>query len=170
MQAMHPIRVAVAAVVLSSAAAQARTGEDLAGPWLFGAYGPEPKEAVVRVPQRCWAGGVDFTLSEVGKKVTGTARWIEAVGGAWRPMREETEVLTGAREGNHVVLLGQHTVVIHPDPVHRVPGTPGGGTTTVRYDLRFDPRTRHLVGTRDGKPIWLVRFTTYHADCGPPPP
>jgi len=167
------MRAAGLAVVLVACAAAARAAEPrpLSGAWWFGDTGPEPKQAVIRVPQRCWNGGVDFTLTETGHKVTGRARWIEATGGVPRPPREETEALTGTRDGDHIVLTGLHKVATFPDPIRDVvEGAPENGTTTVRYDLRLDPKTGHLAGTRDGRPIWLARFRTIHADCGSPPP
>ncbi|HLK91518.1 MAG TPA: hypothetical protein VKZ18_16620, partial [Polyangia bacterium] len=88
----------------------------LSGAWLFGNTRPEPKESVVSIPQRCWEGGVDFTLSEKGGTLTGTARWIQAASGVARPSRDETEALTGRRDGNHVVLTGKHTVVTAAPP------------------------------------------------------
>ena len=163
-------RLAAAAVLAISTAAFAGAPGSLAGAWLFGDDGPEPKAAVVSIPQRCWNGGVDFTLSETGKKLTGKARWIAPVGGVPRPPRDETETLTGSRDGNHVVLTGQHRLVTAGDPLPVVEGQPEHSTTTVRYDLRLDGRTGHLVGTRDGRPFWLARFRTHHADCGSPPP
>jgi hypothetical protein len=152
-------------------AAFARAGGSLSGAWFFGSYQPEPKEAVLSVPQRCWQGGVDFTLTQLGKKLTGTARWIQAVGGVARPSRSETEKLTGTRTGNHVVLTGEHVVVTGAPIYAAMPGeTPDPPRAVVKYDLRIDPKTGHLVGTRDGQPLWLARFKTYAATCGSPPP
>lgn len=143
----------------------------LSGPWLFGAYQPEPKEAVVSIPQRCWQGGVDFTLIERGKKLAGTVHWIEAASGVPRPPRDETETLIGTHDGNHIILTGKHQVVTSASPYPAMPGEPPDAPeTSVKYDLRFAPKTGHLVGTRDGKPFWLARFKTTHADCGSPPP
>jgi len=167
------VRAAALALVfiLRVAAVRAADAPSLSGAWWFGDYGPEPKEAVIRVPQRCWNGGVDFTLTEAGKKVTGRARWIEATGGVPRPPRDETETLTGTRDGNHIMLAGRHKLATFPDPIRDpAQGAPENGETTVKYDLRFDPRTGHLVGSRDGRPLWLARFKTYHAECGSPPP
>jgi len=170
------IRAAATAAVLSfvsiGSVATAGTGRSLSGAWFFGTYEPEPKEAVISVPQRCWNGGVDFMLQETGTKLTGMARWIQATGGVMRPPREETETMTGTRDGNHIVLSGQHRVVIYGQPSY--PSLRGGDpdrlNTTVTYDIRFDPRTRHLVGTRNGQPLWLARFKIHPANCGSPPP
>jgi hypothetical protein len=162
---------AAAAVLLITLGASAGTVPSLSGAWFFGDHAPEPKEAVLSIPQRCWNGGVDFTLTETGKKLTGKARWTEATGGVPRPPRDETETLTGTRDGNHVVLTGAHTVVTYPDPVRDVvEGQSDNGPSTVKYDLRVDPKTGHLVGTRDGQPLWLARFKTHQASCGSPPP
>ena len=154
-----------------SAAGPAGASRSLSGAWLFGDYQPEPKESVVSVPQRCWNGGVDLTLSENGKKVTGAARWIEPTGGVPRPARDETETLSGTREGAHLVLTGRHKVVVYGEAYPSVlNGEQQNSETTVKYDLRLDPKTGHLVGTRDGQPLWLARFRTHHAECGSPPP
>jgi hypothetical protein len=169
------MRVASVALVLSIASvvsiAAAGSGGSLSGAWLFGNYQPEPKQAVVSISQRCWNGGVDFTLTENGKKLRGEARWIEATGGVPRPARDETEKLTGTREGDHVVLTGEHVVVTAASPYPPMPGEePDPPKATVKYDLRLDPKTGHLVGTRDGQPLWLARFKVHPANCGSPPP
>jgi hypothetical protein len=169
---VHSIRAPGVAAVLSIVSivsvATPGLGGSLSGAWFFGTDAPEPKEAVLSVPERCWHGGVDFTLTETGKKLTGEVRWIEATGGVARPPRWETERLRGTRSGNHVVLTGEHKVVtgalIYPATRQDPP------PTTVKYDLRFDRRTGHLVGTRDGQPLWLARFKTYQVTCGGPPP
>jgi hypothetical protein len=165
-------RVATAVFALSiSTVGFAGTAGSLSGGWFFGDDAPEPKEAVLSIPQRCWNGGVDFTLTETGKKVTGTARWIEATGGVPRPSRDETETLSGTRDGNHVVLTGAHKVVAYGEAYPSVlNGERENADTTVKYDLRLNSKTGHLVGTRDGQPLWLARFKTHHADCGSPPP
>lgn len=160
-----------AAALSTVSVAAAATGGSVSGAWLFGNYQPEPKQSVVSIAQRCWNGGVDFTLTEKGTKLTGTARWIEATGGVPRPPRDETETLTGTRDGNHVVLTGVHKVVTGASPYPAMPGeTPDPPDAKVRYDLRFDPKTGHLVGTRNGQPLWLARFKTHAANCGSPPP
>ena len=168
-------RVAAAVFALSiSVAAIAAAGApgSLSGAWLFGSDTPEPKEAVVSIPQRCWNGGVDFTLSENGKKLTGRARWTEPSGGVARSSsRDESETLTGTRDGDHVVLNGRHLVVTTGYAFPSVPdGSQETGQTIVKYDLRRNHKTGHLVGTRDGQPFWLARFKTHHADCGSSPP
>jgi hypothetical protein len=164
-------RPALLLIVLIAAGGSAGAAPSLSGAWLFGNYQPEPKQAVVSIPQRCWQGGVDFTLTENGKKLTGTVRWIEATRGVPRPSRDETEKLTGTRDGNHVVLTGRHQVVTAASPYPAGPGeAPDPPDTTVKYDLRLEARTGHLVGTRNGRPIWLARFKTYHVTCGSPPP
>ncbi|HVZ88680.1 MAG TPA: hypothetical protein VHG72_17035 [Polyangia bacterium] len=144
----------------------------LAGAWWFGSDGPEPKDAVISVPQRCWNGGVDFTLRETGRRLTGKVRWIEPTGGVPRPPRDETETLTGTRDGNHIVLVGEHTVVTYASPYTSLPGDGSGenSKTSVKYDLRLEPNSGHLVGTRDGRPLWLTRFKTTPTNCGSRPP
>jgi hypothetical protein len=167
------VRCLAAAVVLAiSPAAVAAAPGSLSGGWLFGADSPEPKEAVVSTPQRCWNGGVDFTLSENGKKVTGKARWIEPSGGVARnSSRDESETLAGTRQGDHLVLTGRHVAVTTGYAFPSVPdGSQETGQTIIKYDLRLNPKTGHLVGTRDGQPFWLARFKTRHADCGSSPP
>jgi hypothetical protein len=161
---------AAAALSIVSVAA-AGTDGSLSGAWWFGDYQPEPKEMVISVPQRCWNGGVDFTLTEMGKRLTGKARWIEATGGVPRPPRDETETLTGTRVGNHVVLTGEHKVVTAASPYPAMPGDkPDPPKETVKYDLRLDSKTGHLVGTRNDQPLWLARFKSHPANCGSPPP
>ncbi len=168
-------RVAAAVFALSISvagiAAAVATGS-LSGAWLFGADAPEPKQSVVSIPQRCWNGGVDFTLSENGKKLTGKARWTEPSGGVARnSSRDETETLAGTRDGDHVVLIGRHVVVTTGYAFPSVPdGSQDNAQTIVKYDLRFDHQTGHLVGRRAGQPFWLARFKTHHADCGSSPP
>ncbi len=164
-------RLAAGLVLGFSSAVFAGAPGSLSGAWLFGAGGPEPKASVVSIPQRCWNGGVDFTLRESGKKLTGRAHWIEPVGGVPRPPRDETETLTGSRDGDHVVLTGQHGITTAGDPVRAVvEGQAEYAKTTVKYDLRLDAKTGHLVGTRDGQPFWLARFKIHRTNCGSPPP
>lgn len=155
-----------------STAAFADAPGSLSGAWLFGDDGPEPKAPVVSIPQRCWHGGVDFTLKESGNKLTGTARWTEPSGGVARnSSRAESETLAGTRAGDHVVLTGHHLVVTTGYAFPSVPdGTQDNAKTIIKYDLRLDHKTGHLVGRRDGQPFWLARFKTRHADCGSSPP
>ena len=97
--------------------------------------------------------------------------WISAVGGV-RPAttREEVEELTGTREGDRLVLNGTHRVTVRPT----FPPRPGVAAQTtvaaVRYELRLDRKTGHLVGTRDGQPLWLARFKVLPGNCPAPPP
>jgi hypothetical protein len=154
-----------------SAVALAGAPGSLSGAWLFGAEGPEPKASVVSIPERCWNGGVDFTLNDNGKRLTGTGRWTEPTGGVPRPARDETETLTGTREGDHVLLTGRHKIVAYGEAFPSLlNGEQQNAETTVKYDLRLDAKTGHLVGTRDGRPFWLARFRTHRANCGSPPP
>jgi len=144
----------------------------LSGAWWFGDYRPEPKQSVISVPQRCWSGGVDFALKENGSKLTGNARWIAATQGVPPTVeRDETESLSGERAGDHVTLIGHHKVVelrlAYPSVAG---GAPSTTVTKIKYDLKIDPKTGHLVGTRDGQPFWLARFKVHAAPCGSPPP
>ena len=85
--------------------------------------------------------------------------------------RDESETLTGTRDGDHVVLRGHHVVVTTGLAYPSVPdGSQESAKTIVKYDLRRDPKTGHLVGTRAGQPFWLARFKLHHANCGSPPP
>jgi hypothetical protein len=172
------MRAAIASVLVClCVCAEAGAGADergpLSGAWLFGDGLAEPREAVVSVAPRCWRGGVDFTLVDLGAKLTGQARWIEAIGGMPPTVeRDETETLAGTREGDRISLTGRHRVV---ETKLAYPSIPGGRAltptvTTVRYDLRLDPRTKHLIGTRDGRPFWLARFRVRRGECGSPPP
>jgi hypothetical protein len=166
-----PALAAVLSIGSIASVAISGMGGSLSGAWFFGSYSPEPKEAVLSVPQRCWQGGVDFTLTETGNRLTGQVRWIEATGGVARPPRSETERLKGTRTGNHVVLTGEHVVMTAVPPHPPMPGeVPDPPKTAVKYDLRINPKTGHLVGTRNGQPLWLARFKTYAATCGSPPP
>jgi hypothetical protein len=144
----------------------------LSGAWWFGDYGPEPRERVISVPQRCWSGGVDFSLKESGARLTGSARWIAPTQGVPPTVeRDETESLSGQREGDHVRLTGQHKVVLLRMAYPSVPGdAPSTTVTPIKYDLRIDRKTGHLVGTRDGQPLWLARFKVRAEPCGSPPP
>jgi hypothetical protein len=165
------MRLAIAGLLSAlSLGGVADAATSLSGAWWFGDYAPEPKERVMSVGQRCWQGGVDFTLTETGTKLTGLASWIQPTGGVARPPRQESEALKGTREGTHIVLIGQHRVVTFGAPYQPLPGEPANQKTTVKYELRLDPKSGHLVGTRDGKPLWLARFKVHQAPCGPSPP
>jgi hypothetical protein len=139
----------------------------LSGSWLYGAGRPEPKEAVV-VVARCWNADVAVRLVESAGKVTGTITWIPVAQGAVPThRREESERLTGTRVGDRVTLTGEHRVV----EVLAYPAMPANPTaTSVRYALRVDRRTGHLVGTRDGQPFWLAPIKIRPTVCGPGPP
>ncbi|HTB57874.1 MAG TPA: hypothetical protein VLC06_08375 [Polyangia bacterium] len=164
-------RLAIVVVLAISAGRFAAAAGSLSGAWLFGDDRPEPKESVVSLAPRCWNGGVDFTLAENGKKLTGEARWTEPSGGVARnSSRDESETLAGTRDGDHVVLTGRHVVVTTDFAFPSVPDSQQTGESIIKYDLRLNRKTGHLVGTRDGQPFWLARFRTHHADCGSPPP
>src|SRR5262245_37007667 len=106
--------IVIAVGVLFSVGARAAGPASLSGAWLYGS-GPEPKQAVVAVPPRCWHGGVDFTLDDDGKTVTGTVRWLRAVGGAVPASEhQESERLIGTRDGDRLLLTGQHRTVDTP--------------------------------------------------------
>jgi hypothetical protein len=104
--------------------------------------------------------------------VTGSARWTEPSGGVARnSSRDESETLAGTRDGDRVVLTGRHVVVTTGYAFPSVPdGSRDDAKTIIRYDLRINRKTGHLVGTRDGQSFWLARFRTHHAVCGSPPP
>jgi hypothetical protein len=170
------MRAAVAPVLACLLAAHAAPGSppSLSGAWLFGEMRPEPREPVVAVPPRCWRGGVDFKLEDGGEKITGAVSWIPATGGVVPVSRHlETETLAGTRVGDRLTLTGEHRVVevrLAPPPVPVPKGPSTTVATPVRYELRLDRRSGHLVGTRNGQPFWLARFRVLAGPCPPPPP
>jgi hypothetical protein len=178
---MRAIPVA-ALLLLAAGTGRARDGHadtghageprSLSGAWLYGDFQPEPRAAVVRLPPRCWSGGVDFTLADRGKKLTATVHWVAATQGMPpTSYHDESETLTGTHEGDHVLLTGEHVVASMPYAYPSEPGGPLSKTkTAVRYDLHIDQRNGHLVGERDGQPFWLARFTRRPGACGSPPP
>jgi hypothetical protein len=144
---------------------------DLTGDWVFGVGTPEPSAGPVKLPQRCWEGGEDVQLRQRGARVTGTRQVIPKASGV-RPMYtlQESEELSGVFEGTGLTLQGKYARVLTPE----VPGTPPSTQPevhhTYRYRLRYDPATRHLVGTRDGKPFWAAPLIHTKRSCGSPPP
>ena len=160
--------------VLLAAGTLAKPPRSLSGSWLFGADRSEPKEAVVVVAQRCWNADVAVRLTEAGGKLTGSITWIPATQGvAPSHHRDETERLSGTHVGDRVRLTGDHRVTetTFALPYHSMPaGPPTTTVTRVRYDLRLDGKTGHLVGTRDGQPFWLAPIKVRPTACGAPPP
>ena len=159
---------------LLAAGALATPPQSLSGSWLFGADRPEPKAAIVLVPPRCWSADVAVRLVDTDGKLSGTISWIAATQGV-PPSRQhdESERLSGTRVGDRVRMTGAHRVVetAFANAYLALPaGPPTTTVTRVRYDLRFDRKTGHLVGTRDGQPFWLAPFKVRPARCGAPPP
>jgi hypothetical protein len=172
---MGTTSLAAAALLLSlGAGSGTHVRRSLSGAWWFGDYEPEPRKSVIEVPDRCEKkDDVNFTLKDRGKTLTGEARWIEVTPGMPRSECVEAETLSGTRDGDHIVLTGQHKIVTCFDPRrNHGDSTSKEGKQVVKYDLRFDPKTGHLVGTRDGKPLWLARFVSTGrrlvcgTDCG----
>jgi hypothetical protein len=59
----------------------------------------------------------------------------------------QSDSATGTLQGNRLRLVGQHLR--------------GRLATVLDFDLVYNPETGHLVGNRNGKPVWLVP----HAPC-----
>ena len=161
----------VGAVLLAEGAVAA-PARSLSGNWLFGADGPKPKAAVVVVPPRCWNADIAVRLADGDGKLTGTITWIRAAQGvppAHR--RDESERLTGTRVGDRVRMTGEHRVTetTFNLPYRSMPAGPPTTTVThVRYELRVDGKTGHLVGTRDGRPFWWRRSRCVPATAARP--
>ncbi len=164
----------LAGAALLAAGALAAPARSLSGNWLFGADGPEPKAAIVVVPPRCWNADIAVRLADSDGKLTGTITWIRAAQGAPPTHgRDESERLTGTRVGDRVRMTGEHRVTetTFTLPYRSMPaGPPTTTVTRVRYELRVDGKTGHLVGTRDGQPFWLAPVKVRPGHCGAPPP
>jgi hypothetical protein len=164
----------LAGAVLLAAGVLAAPARTLSGNWLFGADGPEPKAGVVVVPPRCWNADVAVRLVDSDGKLTGTITWIPAMQGVPPARgRNESERLTGTRVGDQVRMTGEHRVTETTFALayHSMPaGPPTTTITRVRYELRVDGKTGHLVGTRDGRPFWLAPVKVRPGHCGSPPP
>ena len=163
----------VVGAVLLAAGALATPSRSLSGSWFFGADRPEPKEAVLVVAARCWNADVAVRLTDTDGRLTGTITWIPAAQGVPPSHhRDERERLVGSRVGDRVRLTGEHRITETTyAPVQALPaGQPGTIVTRVRYDLRLDRKTGHLVGTREGQPFWLAPIKVRPTPCGAPPP
>ena len=111
----------------------------LSGAWLFGDDGPEPKAAVVSIPQRCWNGGVDFTLSENWKEADRDGALDRAVGrrGAELVARRDRRRWPGRAHGDHVVLTGHH--VGRRPPATPIRSVPDGSQENAKTDHQIRP-------------------------------
>jgi hypothetical protein len=84
---------------------------------------------------------------------------------------DEHEDLTGTVEGAAITLTGEH---VRRSALPFPRGAPQEPAQPVRYDLRWDAGSGHLVGARNGQAFWAARpgpqEPSNPARCGPPPP
>lgn len=121
------------------------TAADLSGAWAFGSTGEPPAGPFFG---ECPPGN-GLQLRQVGDQVSGQ----ELVCGG--PCFVPTELAGTYRDGV-LALTGV------------VPAPAEDAGRRFSYALRLEPRTGHLVGTRDGAPYWaapFVRVDVEHAPC-----
>lgn len=82
--------------------------------------------------------------------------WVTGIA----PPESERESATGIWSGNEIHLAGRSHVRV--DGVWR--------DVPVGYELRVEPGTGHLVGTRNGAPIHLAPTIIQGPDCSHEPP
>lgn len=123
------------------------TAEDLSGAWVFGeAAEPSAGPVVGCYPFKIW------NLTQSGTRLTGS---VNACIGPCAAFTEETQ---GTNQNGQVALSGEQA------------DSPQGARTPVTYQLTFDARTKHLTGTRNGKPFWAAPFIQKSPEaCGPAP-
>lgn len=141
----------------------------LDGNWTFGAGTPEPAERTVVIPHPCWEPSVTMFVQQRGADVLAEISWNSTPRRSSPSHVLEGEHLTGKLEGDHLVLTGEHRrTTMGP----RGPELPGDAEThlPVRYDLRYQPKSGHLVGTRNGQPFWAAHMRYKLRKCGPQPP
>jgi hypothetical protein len=122
------------------------TAANVSGAWVFGDANEPPTGPVVTCnPFRLW------NLTQDGTNVKGS---VEACIG---PCAAFTEEVTGTNVGGTLQLSGEAAE------------SPSAQHTPVRYTLRFDAASQHLVGTRNGQPFWAAPFIQQTTSCGPRP-
>ncbi|HEY9854896.1 MAG TPA: hypothetical protein V6D05_04100 [Stenomitos sp.] len=121
------------------------TAENLTGQWVYGTTNePSPGPVAGCYPWSLWI------LAQSGPTISGGM--TTCVG----PCGYAHEDFTGTNSVGTVSITAM---------VYQQPGVP---PSTASYSLVFDPRTQHLVGTRNGEPFWAAPFMQKN-DCGPAP-
>ncbi len=122
------------------------TKADLTGNWAFGSTGEPPAGPVFG---ECPPGN-GLRLGQTGEQVNGE----ELVCGG--PCYVPTELAGTYRDGA-LALVG-----VAPPPAE-------DAGRRITYALRFEARTGHLVGTRDGAPYWAAPFVRVDVENAPCP-
>lgn len=121
------------------------TAQDLSGQWVYGtAQEPSPGPVLGCYPSSLW------NLTQQGATLSGGM--TTCVG----PCGYAHEDFMGTNHDGTVSITAK---------VYQQPDVP---PATASYSLAFDPRTQHLVGTRNGEPFWAAPFVQ-KTDCGPAP-
>jgi hypothetical protein len=141
------------------------TADHLAGDWAISvADEKEPGAGAIRREGPCYGTDTQWTLTQEGTTVTAALRPGYFQGGAQRAIEiVNFDIAKGLLKDGTLHLegtSGQKTVYS------------GGKSDPVVYQLTFDPKTGHLVGTRNGKSFWAVPIIHVPRTkaCGPPPP
>jgi hypothetical protein len=122
------------------------TAESVSGSWVFGDANEPPAGPVVACnPFRLW------NLTQDGTNVKGSV--LACIG----PCAAFTEEVTGTNVDGLLQLSGEAAE------------SPSAQHVPVRYTLRFDAASQHLVGTRNGQPFWAAPFIQQATGCGPRP-
>lgn len=122
------------------------TAENLTGSWAFGSTGEPPAGPVFG---ECPPGN-GLRLEQAGEQVNGE----EMVCGG--PCYVPTSLAGTFRDGA-LALVGT------------VPAPAEDAGRRITYALRFEARTGHLVGTRDGSPYWAAPFVRIDVENAPCP-
>ena len=142
------------------------TDGNISGRWIEVA---DPETSVVRRPIPCWDKLEFLVIVQEDERLRALVAHKEAAMGmeprSWMAWSEET---VGTLDQGHVVLEGARV-------------TRGGRVDSteswrrfepVTYELRFEPTTTQLVGTRNGNPLRLAPLflEPMPEDCGDGPP
>ena len=114
--------------------------------WLIGSV-DEPAAGPVAgcYPREVWQ------LEQKGEQVTAT---LDRCVGPCEPSPESAQ---GTNRAGRLQLEGTYQLAGSNQPPERVV-----------YDLTYNPQTRHLTGTRNGRPFWAAPFVRKSSeDCGP---
>jgi hypothetical protein len=142
------------------------------GTWTRLDDSPVPQEKVVVIQQHCPDPTAYWKIEQDGNSIT--LEYHESprtIGVATAVTTTKVETAHGARRKNVAHLEGHEEIKEFWHAGLKRPGDPRS-PIQVTYELEWDPKTEHLIGTRNGDPVRFVRaeLTPMNpAECPPVP-
>lgn len=154
------------------------SASNLAGAWVMGGPATSPGPAIQLVKPKCAHedAPASYLISQQGTAVTLRLQPARVLGGAQQVVESEaSESASGELRDGRLTLTGQAGTTIRVHPVNgELPSPPPAASpAAVRWELTYDPASRHLVGTRAGAPVRLVPVVVQvdpSPSCMPPRP